>query len=82
MEYSSERPTDMSQERLIQELEETGAELQVEEQKNKLLHEELDKINALHQEISQRYETVNTVRQQAETLQHELQKEVQQRKLL
>ena len=49
MEYSSERPTDMSQERLIQELEETGAELQVEEQKNKLLHEELDKINKIQQ---------------------------------
>ena len=31
------------------------AELQVEEQKNKLLHEELDKISASHQEISQRY---------------------------
>ena len=40
------------------------AELQVEEQKNKLLHKELDKIRASHQEISQSSETdVNTVRQ-------------------
>ena len=32
------------------------AELQVEEQKNKLLQEELDRISASQQEISQRYE--------------------------
>ena len=46
------------------------AELQVEEQKNKLLQEELDR-------ISHGYETgVNTVRQQADTLQQELETEV------
>ena len=56
------------------------AGLQVEAQRNKLLHEELDKISASQQDISQRYEIDDhTVRQQAETLQHQLQKEVQQR---
>ena len=46
------------------------AELQVEEQKNKLLQEELDR-------ISHGYETgVNTVRQQADTLQQELETDV------
>ncbi|KAM8740951.1 uncharacterized protein AB9X84_018462 [Acanthopagrus schlegelii] len=53
-----------------------AAELQVEQQKNKLLQDKLNK-------ISQRYETdVIEVRQQVETLKHELQGEAQQRKLL
>ncbi|XP_036960491.1 paramyosin-like isoform X1 [Acanthopagrus latus] len=52
------------------------AELQVEQQKNNILKDKLDK-------ISQRYETdVTEVRHQVETLRHELQGEAQQRKLL
>ncbi|KAM8723780.1 uncharacterized protein AB9X84_003673 [Acanthopagrus schlegelii] len=52
------------------------AELQVEQQKNKILKDKLGK-------ISQRYETdVTEVRHQVETLRHELQGEAQQRKLL
>ncbi|XP_030290642.1 paramyosin-like [Sparus aurata] len=159
MEYSSKRPTDMSRERLIQELEDTReqlrkqktlkemyinrgkettrelerlrkysddvtlsnakiatqvrdntrqkkkkdlhqdyeelkvshlineekyqADLQAEKDKNNLLQKGLDQISVSYNEIRLRYETdVIEVRQQVETLQHELQKEAHQRQIL
>ncbi|XP_030260551.1 myosin-4-like [Sparus aurata] len=59
------------------------ADLQAEKDKNNLLQKGLDQISVYYNEIRLRYETdVTEVRKQVETLQHELQKEVQQRKLL
>ena len=98
MEYSSERPTDMSQERLIQELEDTKEQLKKQKtlkemyiNRGKETTRELERLRKYSDDVypytnlilSIRYETdVTEVRQQVETLQHEPQKEAQQRKLL
>lgn len=56
------------------------AYLQAEKHKNKRLLDELDRISVSHNEIRLSYETdVMKVRQQLDTLQHDLVKEMQQR---
>ncbi|XP_036961204.1 cingulin-like [Acanthopagrus latus] len=56
------------------------ADLQAEKDKNSLLQKELDQISISYNQLKVRYET--DVREQVETLKHELQGEAQQRKLL
>lgn len=57
--------------------ERSTTELQGESEKNKLLHEDLERMKVSHREISNKYETdVVVVRQQAESLQCQLDKEV------
>ncbi|XP_036974692.1 interaptin-like isoform X2 [Acanthopagrus latus] len=59
------------------------ADLQAEKDKNSLLQNEMDQISISYNQLKVRYETdVIEVRQQVETLKHELQGEAQQRKLL
>ena len=61
--------------------EKNQADLQAEKHKNKLLLDELDQISVSHNEIRLSYQTdVMKVRQQLDTLQHDLVKEMQQRK--
>ncbi|XP_036949041.1 uncharacterized protein LOC119016839 isoform X3 [Acanthopagrus latus] len=60
--------------------EKNQADLQAEKHKNKLLLDELDQISVSHNEIRLSYQTdVMKVRQQLDTLQHDLVKEMQQR---
>ena len=63
--------------------EKNQADLQAEKHKNKLLLDELDQISVSHNEIRLSYQTdVMKVRQQLDTLQHDLVKEMQQRTIL
>lgn len=60
-----------------------AAELKEEKDRNRLLQENLERISASHQEVSLRYETdVIKVRQQADNLKKDLEKEMKQQKVL